>query len=58
MTAWTRFRLKNAMLIATLSANLLSGLAMDVLILLGDVPPTPEVIRLAYSLDLTFILPD
>ncbi len=55
MNAWTRFRLKNSMLLAMVGANLLSGLSMDILILQGDAPPSPAVLQLATFLDLTFI---
>ncbi len=55
MNAWTRFRLKNSMLLAMVGANLLSGLSMDILIIQGDAPPSPMILQLAAFLDLTFI---
>ncbi|MDJ0721819.1 MAG: SpoIIE family protein phosphatase [Desulfobacterales bacterium] len=55
MNAWTRFRLKNSMLTAMVGANLISGLSMDLLIIQGDAPPPPAILRLATFLDLTFI---
>ncbi len=55
MNAWTCFRLKNSMLTAMVGANLLSGLSMDVLIIQGDAPPSPEILQLATFLDFTFI---
>ncbi len=55
MNAWTRFRLKNSMLMAMVGANTISGLSMDILIIQGDAPPPPAILRLATFLDLTFI---
>ncbi len=55
MNDWTRFRLKNSMLTAMVGANLISGLSMDILIIQGDAPPPPAILRLATFLDLTFI---
>jgi sigma-B regulation protein RsbU (phosphoserine phosphatase) len=37
------------------SANLVSGLSMDILILYGDAPPPPAVLAIANFLDMTFI---
>jgi sigma-B regulation protein RsbU (phosphoserine phosphatase) len=55
MTTWKRLRLQNSMLLAMVGANLLSGLSMDILIIQGDAPPSPQILRLAGFLDLTFI---
>ena len=55
MTTLKRLRLQNSMLLAMVGANLLSGLSMDILIIQGDAPPSPYVLRLANFLDLTFI---
>ncbi|MGD9329718.1 MAG: SpoIIE family protein phosphatase [Desulfobacterales bacterium] len=55
MTAWTQFRLKNSMLLAAVAANMLGGLSMDILILIGDAPPPPDILRVATYLDLTFM---
>ena len=55
MTVWTQFRLKNSMLLAMVAANLLSGLSMDILILKGDAPPPPDILRVANYLDITFL---
>ena len=55
MTTWKRLRLQNSMLLAMVGANLLSGLSMDILIIQGDAPPSPHILRLAGLLDLTFI---
>ena len=55
MNTWKRLGLQNSMLLAMVGANLLSGLSMDILIIQGDAPPSPHVLRLAGFLDLTFI---
>jgi sigma-B regulation protein RsbU (phosphoserine phosphatase) len=55
MNAWTSFRLRNSMLLAMMGANLFSGLSMDILIIQGDAPPSPDILRIATFLDLTFI---
>ena len=47
MTTWKRLRLENSMLLAMVGANLLSGLSMDILMIQGDAPPSPYVLRLA-----------
>jgi sigma-B regulation protein RsbU (phosphoserine phosphatase) len=40
---------------AMVGANTISGLSMDILIIQGDAPPPPAILRLATFLDLTFI---
>jgi sigma-B regulation protein RsbU (phosphoserine phosphatase) len=55
MSTLKRLRLQNSMLMAMVGANLFSGLSMDILMVQGDAPPSPFVLRLAGFLDLTFI---
>ncbi len=43
------------MLLAMVGANLLSGLSMNILMIQGDAPPSPHVLRLAGFVDITFI---
>ncbi len=53
MNTWKRLRLQNSMLLAMVGANLLAGLSMDILIIQGDAPPSPSILRLAGFLDFT-----